>query len=67
MTSARRSTSNPPGTKWRTSSYSGGNNECVEVAPNPRAAVRIRDTKRRTGPVITVAPDTWTRFLQYLG
>ncbi|MET9258142.1 DUF397 domain-containing protein [Streptomyces sp. NPDC003717] len=49
---------------WRKSSYSsdeGGN--CVEVAAHP-AAIHIRDSKAAPiGPVLTVAPSTWRRFL----
>ncbi|UIX30539.1 DUF397 domain-containing protein [Streptomyces sp. GQFP] len=48
---------------WFKSSYSsneGGN--CLEVAANP-SAIHIRDSKNPSGPVLTVAPGTWTAFL----
>lgn len=35
---------------WRTSSYSGAVGNCVEVGSTLR---RIRDSKNRTGPVLT--------------
>jgi hypothetical protein len=47
---------------WRTSSYSGTNGGCVEVAPTPDA-VLVRDSKDRTGPALTVPTATWHAFL----
>ncbi|MFF1350729.1 DUF397 domain-containing protein [Streptomyces sp. NPDC058322] len=44
---------------WQKSSYSGS--ECVEVAAHP-AAIHIRDSKNPDGPMLTVAPITWTAF-----
>ncbi|WP_390898581.1 DUF397 domain-containing protein [Streptomyces fulvoviolaceus] len=35
MKGARRSTPDLSGARWRSSTYSGGNNECVEVADAP--------------------------------
>ncbi|WP_405912549.1 DUF397 domain-containing protein [Streptomyces sp. NBC_00963] len=51
---------------WRKSSYSGNEGgNCVEVATHPRA-VHIRDSKVPEGPTFTVAPATWTTFLEQL-
>jgi hypothetical protein len=50
--------------QWRTSSRStdsGGN--CVEVADNLPSAVLVRDSKDRSGPTLTFAPDTWRAFV----
>jgi hypothetical protein len=47
---------------WRTSSRSGGNGNCVEVAEASAGAV-VRDSKDRTGPVLTFTSGAWTRFL----
>jgi hypothetical protein len=48
---------------WFKSSYSTGNGgECVEVA-EASGAVHIRDSKVRSGPVLTVAPDAWAGFV----
>jgi hypothetical protein len=47
--------------EWRTSSYSGTNGECVEVAA-PRSRVLVRDTQDREGPVLAFRPDAWRRF-----
>ncbi|MEV6400630.1 DUF397 domain-containing protein [Streptomyces sp. NPDC051907] len=50
---------------WRKSTHSseqGG--ACVEVAAHP-AAVHVRDSKNADGPMLTVAPATWTSFAAY--
>ncbi|MFJ2911598.1 DUF397 domain-containing protein [Streptomyces sp. NPDC087228] len=50
------------GYNWQKSSHSadeGG--ACVEVAAHT-AAVHVRDSKNPDGPVLTVAPTTWTAF-----
>ena len=47
---------------WRTSSYSGTNGGCVEVAPAPDA-VLVRDSKNPDGPALTVPTPTWRAFL----
>ena len=50
---------------WRKSSYSsdqGGN--CVEVAEViPHATVAVRDSKSPAGPILTLAPATFTAFV----
>lgn len=66
MTSAHPSTPDLSGAQWRTSSYSGGNNECVEIAPNLPHLVPVRDSTRPTGPVIAFGPDAWRTFLDDL-
>jgi hypothetical protein len=52
------------GVTWRKSSYSGGNGGgCIEVGAHPETGrVLVRDTKDRTGPVLTVTPAAWRRF-----
>jgi hypothetical protein len=49
---------------WRTSSYSTGHGECVEVAT--AEAVLIRDTTDRGGNTLRVAAGAWTQFLNTL-
>ncbi|MEV5525932.1 DUF397 domain-containing protein [Streptomyces prunicolor] len=44
------------------SSYSTPSNECVEVARNIPGTVAIRDSKSPTGPILRLAPTTWTKF-----
>jgi len=48
--------------KWRTSSYSGSNGNCVELAADSGAQVLVRDTKDREGPVLAFRPGIWRRF-----
>lgn len=48
---------------WRTSSYTGANGgSCVEVAAGA-ARMRVRDTKNRSGHVMTVDTAAWHSFL----
>lgn len=48
---------------WRTSTYSGDNGgNCVEVAGNLPGVVVVRDSKDRTGPVLTFTCDEWAAF-----
>lgn len=47
---------------WRTSSYSGQNGSCVEVARTLSGFVAVRDSKDRSGPVLAFAPDEWRAF-----
>ncbi|MFH8839369.1 DUF397 domain-containing protein [Streptomyces sp. NPDC017868] len=48
---------------WFKSSYSAGNGgECVEIAAL-HGAVHIRDSKDKTGPVLTVGSGAWSAFL----
>ncbi|MGC4855715.1 DUF397 domain-containing protein [Micromonospora sp. DT4] len=50
--------------RWRISTRStdsGGN--CVEVADNLPGVVLVRDSKDRSGPVLTFSPSAWTGFL----
>jgi hypothetical protein len=47
---------------WRTSSRSGGNGNCVEVADDLGAVVAVRDSKDRSGPVLVFRPAAWTAF-----
>ncbi len=66
----------PDGIVWRTSSYSSNGGTCVEVgwrtgsdengaefAPD---RVLVRDSKDRTGPVLTVSAAAWRAFLTTL-
>ncbi|MFD7001568.1 DUF397 domain-containing protein [Streptomyces mirabilis] len=48
---------------WFKSSYSsGGGGECVEIA-TAVVAVHIRDSKVRSGPVLTVTAQAWAGFV----
>ncbi|MEW2300050.1 DUF397 domain-containing protein [Streptomyces sp. NPDC006655] len=53
--------------RWRKSSYSGGANDCVEVADLTNTTcsrVAIRDSKALQGPVLIVAVDSFAAFIQ---
>jgi len=48
--------------RWRVSSYSGTDSNCVEVAAGSGARVLVRDTRDRQGPVLAFRPGVWRRF-----
>lgn len=52
-------------TEWRTSSYSGNANECVEVALGAEQA-RIRDTKARGEGTLTFTTTGFAAFRQLI-
>jgi hypothetical protein len=45
------------------SSFSGGNNNCVEVARLSRGVSAVRDSKVPSGPLLVVGASTWRAFL----
>jgi len=47
---------------WRTSTYSGSHDNCVEVGPTSKV-VGIRDTKNRDGGALTVSYGMWNSFV----
>jgi hypothetical protein len=49
--------------RWRTSTYSGGNGSCVEVASNLPGIVAVRDSKDRQGPALVFTTEEWRAFL----
>jgi hypothetical protein len=54
---------NIDGAQWRKSTYSGSNGgACVEVADNLPGLVAVRDSKDRSGPVLTFTPAQWAVF-----
>ncbi len=52
--------------RWRKSSYSGGNGGgCVEAASTP-GVVMVRDTTNRAGAVLEVPATAWQQFTSSL-
>jgi hypothetical protein len=52
--------------KWRTSSRSGGGN-CVEIAfEKETGLVHVRDSKDRSGPVLTFDRATFQDFIAFV-
>jgi hypothetical protein len=45
---------------WRTSSYSGSNGSCVEVASAD--GVMVRDTTDREGSTLDIPVGAWVKF-----
>ncbi|MFY1692448.1 DUF397 domain-containing protein [Plantactinospora sp. WMMB782] len=48
---------------WRTSTRSNQTGNCVEVAGNLPGIVAVRDSKDRSGPVLSFAPVAWRAFV----
>ncbi|GAB1336260.1 hypothetical protein ACE1SV_28500 [Streptomyces sp. E-15] len=48
---------------WK-SSYSGPENNCVEVADTAPGGRVVRDSKQDDGPLLTVSRDSWHAFVQ---
>jgi hypothetical protein len=50
---------------WRTSSYTGGQGNCVEVADAARTVI-VRDTKDQNGAVLAIPANAWNQFTNSL-
>ncbi len=49
---------------WRKSTHSNGNGgNCVEVADLPDGGRAVRDSKDRSGPILTFTAAEWTAFI----
>ncbi|MFI9589429.1 DUF397 domain-containing protein [Nonomuraea sp. NPDC052265] len=52
------------GAKWRKSSASGDNGQCVEVATNIPGVIAVRDSKNPQVPALIFTPGEWQAFLR---
>ncbi|WP_327314691.1 DUF397 domain-containing protein [Streptomyces sp. NBC_01235] len=51
---------------WRKSSHSGDQGgDCVEIAETLTATVAVRDSKNPAGPILTLEPAVFSRFLSW--
>ncbi|WP_055712144.1 DUF397 domain-containing protein [Streptomyces torulosus] len=48
---------------FRKSSHSGGEGNCVEVAPTSTGGRAVRDSKNPYGPLLHLTPAGWRAFL----
>jgi hypothetical protein len=55
-------TADPSRATWRTSSYSGANGSCIQVACHAPGAVVVRDSKNAAGPRLSFTAGQWTAF-----
>jgi hypothetical protein len=53
-----------PDLQWQTSTYSGGAQQCVEVAVARDGGRWLRDSKDPDGPVLYFTPAEWDAFIK---
>ncbi|MFJ6770373.1 DUF397 domain-containing protein [Kitasatospora sp. NPDC091257] len=49
--------------KWRKSTYSNGQGDCIEVADDLIGIVPVRDSKDPDGPTLAFTPEAWQFFI----
>lgn len=55
--------------RWCKSTYSHGQDDCLEVAdniPGGEAAIAVRDSKRPSGPALLLPHTAWADFVRTL-
>jgi len=51
------------GSRWRKSTRSNNQGNCVEVADTVPGVVGVRDSKDPAGPALTFGPESWRAFV----
>ncbi|MFF2129676.1 DUF397 domain-containing protein [Streptomyces olivochromogenes] len=52
--------------QWRKSSYSGDQGgQCIEIAETLDTTIAVRDSKKPTGPILTIAPAAFATFVSW--
>ena len=59
-----RSRAENAGRRWRKSSFSMSNGDCVEVACLAGCHVCVRDSKTISGPFLRFSPEAWKEFVR---
>ncbi len=49
--------------RWRKSTFSGDQGNCVEVADGIAGVVPVRDSKNPQDPALRFAPEAWSAFV----
>ncbi|MCG6493064.1 DUF397 domain-containing protein [Kitasatospora sp. A2-31] len=49
--------------KWRKSTYSNGEGDCIEVADGLPGILPVRDSKDPDGPALTFTTSAWQAFI----
>lgn len=52
--------------RWITSSFSGGGNNCVEVAILDLERIAVRDSKDPDGPMLILGRSAWCAFVRWV-
>ncbi|MDH6142971.1 hypothetical protein P3T35_004999 [Kitasatospora sp. GP30] len=61
-----RAKSEPMPYTWRKSTFSGAQNECIEVADGCPGVIPVRDSKNPGGPALVFPTETWSTFIASL-
>ncbi|WP_328957276.1 DUF397 domain-containing protein [Kitasatospora purpeofusca] len=54
------------GARWRKSTYSDGDGDCIEVSESLTDMVPVRDSKDPHGPTLAFTTTAWASFLAAL-